>query len=324
MKERIYYHRYRLKSEHLLNATSQRHEVEGCLIRLGAGVGCIHPWPELGDKPLEDQLEALRQSKPLRLGKRALHCARVDGAAREKGENLFSGLTIPDSHLTLVPGMEVDKEKVKVFSRIKLKGSTDLAATKKEARRCLGLAAGKCRLRIDFNQALDPAVAMNLAQELGKDLCGKIEFIEDPTPFDAGKWLGLRRQTGLPLAVDRGFGLAVKEESALPEWLVIKPARVDGEKLCSQLEGKMQDVKMCVKSYMDHAVGQMFAAYEAAKLKEKYPEQVRECGLLTHRLFAGDEFFEALESEGPKLSAPEGTGLGFDGLLEGLPWEKLA
>lgn len=323
MKEGIYYHRYVLKSAYPLNARSQRCEIEGCLIRVGAGFGCIHPWPELGDKPLDDQLEALRQSKPLRLGKRALYCAELDGAARERGDSLFDGLTIPDSHLTVVPGLELEKKGARLFSRIKVKGSTDLAVTKKEVQRWLGLASGECRLRIDFNGALDPAVAMNLAQELGAEICERIEYIEDPIPFEAERWMGLRRQTGLSLAVDRACELAVKGKGGLPEWLVFKPAVVDAGKWCSKLKGKLEEHNICVTSYMDHAIGQMFAAYEAALLKEKYPEQVRECGLLTHGLFEKDAFFEALESCGPKLSAPAGTGLGFDRQLENLRWEKL-
>ena len=78
-----------------------------------------------------------------------------------------------------------------------------------------------------------------------------------------------------------------------------------------------------VTSYMDHAIGQMYAAYEAAVLKAKYPDQVRECGLLTHTLFESDEFFEAIESKGPKLMAPGGSGLGFDDQLDRLSWKKL-
>ncbi len=322
MKKDIYYHRYSLKSAFPLNARSHNREIEGCLIRVGAGVGCIHPWVALGDEGLDQQLDALNKGRPHRLGKRAVHCARLDGEAREEGVSLFDKLTIPDSHFTMLPGMALEKEKVKAFARIKLKGSLDLEVTKEEVLRCLRCAAADSLLRIDFNEVLDHAVAMNLAQTLGEELCERIEFVEDPTRFDADNWSRLGSQTGLPLAVDRGCEKAVADEAEL-KWWVIKPALVDSEALASKLVGCRDDVRLVLTSYMDHAIGQMFAAYEAAVLKQKYPDSIRECGLLTHELFDNDEFFETIQCKGPKLMAPDGLGLGFDNQLERLPWKRL-
>lgn len=47
------------------------------------------------------------------------------------------------------------------------------------------------------------------------------------------------------------------------------------------------------------------------------------CGLQTHRLFEGNVFIEALGDFSPEFKVPDGTGLGFDDLLEALPWTKL-
>ncbi|NOY00043.1 MAG: hypothetical protein GXP30_09970 [Verrucomicrobia bacterium] len=322
MKNDIYYHRYTLKGAFPLNARSQKRAVEGCLIRVGAGVGCIHPWEALGDEALDRQLDALNKGRPHRLAKRAMHCARLDGAAREEGVSLFDELTIPDSHFTMLPGMALEKKKVQTFARIKLKGSLDLEVTKEEVLRCLRCASSDSLLRIDFNEVLDHAVAMNLAQALGEELCERIEFIEDPIRFDADNWSRLGSQTGLPLAVDRGCEKAVADEAEL-KWWVIKPALVDSEGFALKLLGFADKRNLVITSYMDHAIGQMFAAYEAAVLKQKYPDSIRECGLLTHELFDSDEFFEAVQSKGPKLMAPEGLGLGFDDQLERLPWKRL-
>ena len=78
---------------------------------------------------------------------------------------------------------------------------------------------------------------------------------------------------------------------------------------------------------MDHPLGQVFAAYEAASAWGKFPEIVDVCGLVTHGLFEHDtenrEFFDALGLVQPQLQPPAGTGLGFDELLDSLRWEKL-
>jgi len=62
----------------------------------------------------------------------------------------------------------------------------------------------------------------------------------------------------------------------------------------------------------------------AAKLAAEYPSRVSmRCGLLTHALYENDSFIERMRSAGPLLIAPAGTGIGFDDLIERLPWERL-
>ena len=192
----------------------------------------------------------------------------------------------------------MDKKKAKLFSHIKLKGQTDLVKVKEDALRCLALASPGCRLRIDFNESLDHSVAMNLVQALGEDVCECIEFIEDPMRFDFENWSQLRRQIGLPLAVDRECEAAIAVDAEV-DYLIIKPAVVNTSGLITKLAESEKPPQLVVTSYMDHAVGQMFAAYEAALLKAKYPDRVQQCGLLTHKLFESDEFFGAIKSLGP-------------------------
>lgn len=322
MSHNIYYHRYVLKSANPLNALTHKREVEGCLIRIGSGVGCIQPWVELGDESLDQQLDALRAANPCCLGKRAMACALMDGMAREKGMSLFEGLTIPDSHLTVVPGMDLATEEVNLFSRIKFKGTTHLDETREQALQCIRQAPGEFQIRIDFNEGLEHSSAMNLRQALGAEVCQRVEFIEDPTRFDDENWSRLSSQTGLPLAVDRSCEQALENESEL-KWWIIKPAVVDSESVCSKLESASGSRNLVVTSYMDHAIGQMYAAYEAALIYSKYPNSVKECGLLTHQLFEPDVFFESIQSRGPMLKAPDGSGLGFDDQLSDLPWRRL-
>jgi O-succinylbenzoate synthase len=48
------------------------------------------------------------------------------------------------------------------------------------------------------------------------------------------------------------------------------------------------------------------------------------CGLFTHVLYEPNEFIEAIRCDGARLLPPSGTGIGFDGLLERLPWKRLS
>ena len=75
--------------------------------------------------------------------------------------------------------------------------------------------------------------------------------------------------------------------------------------------------EVIVTSAMDHVLGQFWAAWHACRV----PEQTH--GVATHHLFAPDAFSERVSLDGCRLVAPGGTGLGFDDLLEGLPWKRL-
>ncbi|WP_395734421.1 hypothetical protein [Prosthecobacter sp.] len=52
----IYVHEYLLRSGVALNAVSMRRVFAGALICVDGGYGCVHPWPEFGDAPVEEQL----------------------------------------------------------------------------------------------------------------------------------------------------------------------------------------------------------------------------------------------------------------------------
>ena len=254
----------------------------GALIRAGSGFADIHPWSELGDAPLETQLELLRRGETTALTKRSLELARVDGEARQRGVSLFAGLQIPLSHWPgSDPPPEFDTAKLKSIDRI----------------------PERVRLRIDFNARLRPEEFLMIAEGLPAD---RIDFIEDPCPYDAATWTALREQTRLRLALDR-----IHAEEGV-DVLVVKPAIQ---------EMPRTEKEIVVTSYMDHPVGQFGAAYVAAKNAERISAR---CGLFTHVLYEPNAFTEVIRSDGARLLAPEGTGIGFDVLLERLPWKKLA
>ena len=145
----------------------------------------------------------------------------------------------------------------------------------------------------------------------------QIDFVEDPIPWDPGAWNRLREAHGIPLAADRDLETRADEA----DWLVVKPAVIN-----SVVPGEIAHAKglrLVFTSYLDHAVGQLYAAWRAAECAPIFGPQLGACGLLTHGCFEPDPFFEQLECEGSRLVPPHGTGLGFDDLLEALPWKPL-
>ncbi len=313
----IYYHEYCLRSRVPLNAQSDRREFYGVLLRIGDGFACLHPWPELGDAPLAEQLECLREARPTRLIARAYRCAGLDALARREGRSLFAGLKIPESH-ALIPGGGVEEAMEEGFATVKLKCGERIG---EEGERVAEIAArGEkrgLRLRLDFNESLREEGFRELMESLPEAAKAQIEFVEDPAPYDGAVWERMGKESGLALALDRQAG----EGTTGYQYLVIKPALDDVEALLAG--AKAGGIRVVITSYMDHPLGQIYAAYEAARAGAESDVALETCGLLTHRLFEPDAFVEQIVSEGPRLRAPGGTGLGFDDLLESLSWKKL-
>lgn len=211
--------------EYTLQSRVGRQARRGALIRSGSGFADVHPWPELGDAPLESQLALLARGQTTPLTRRSLEHARIDGAARERGVSLFDGLTIPLSHW---PGPDPPDG----FDTVKLKN--------------IDVIPPRVRLRIDFNARLRAEEFMLIAEGLPRE---RIDFVEDPCPYEPAVWTALREQTGLRLALDR----KVAEEGV--DVLVVKPAVQDVPQSAKEI---------IITSYMDHPVGQFAAAYFAA------------------------------------------------------------
>ncbi|HYC60881.1 MAG TPA: hypothetical protein VEK79_15060 [Thermoanaerobaculia bacterium] len=278
---RLWVYRYELVPRRRLRGVAAEGVRRGALLRVDGGFADLHPWPELGDLPLEVQLEMLARGETTAQSAASLHMAALDADARTRGVSLFEGLTIPESHW---PGNDPPDG----FDTVKIKGVLHVPE--------------HLRIRIDFNATLAREEFLSIAATLPRE---QIDFIEDPCPYDPHVWAGLREATGLRLALDRtsgreGFDVLVHKPALQHEWPVM-------------------DREVVVTSYMDHSVGQFGAAYVAAT----HATSLR-CGLMTHVLYEPDAFMERIERDGARLIAPVGTGVGFDDLLENLPWMTLA
>lgn len=279
----IWFHRYTLVPRRRLSGVAVAGPRHGALIRVGDGFADVHPWPELGDAPLDEQIALLARGETTPLTRASLHLASVDGEARARGVSLFERLTIPLSHW---PGADPPPE----FDTVKIKDVSQIPP--------------EVRLRIDFNATLSAAAFIEIAATLPRE---RVDFVEDPCPYDPEVWRSLREKTGLRLAFDQrgeprgGYDVAI--------W---KPALQTAAPRAESI---------VVTSYMDHPVGQFGAAWVAAANASRVDPR---CGLMTHVLYEPDAFIERIRTDGARLLPPEGTGIGFDDLLASLPWKRLA
>jgi O-succinylbenzoate synthase len=261
-------------------------------VRIGKGVGCLHPRPELGDLPLDRQLTILKKGGFTSMIERLRVCCKLDGMGRRLGRSGFVDFRIPPSHVYHAAEGKV----------VKVKCGRDVAA---EAARVCGMAAA--RLRLDFNSVLAPAEFRNFVSMLDAATIARIDFIEDPCEADPRTWEALQKEVPFDLASDR--------QPVAARVNIVKPATD---------EIRSPRGRVVFTSYMDHPIGQLFAAREAAAFYAAHPERAEVCGLASHVLFEPDAFIERMRvDDDDRLVPPEGTGFGFDDLLESLPWERL-
>jgi hypothetical protein len=108
----IWIHRYELKALVPMSSRATSLTRSGALLRIERGPGApgfsdLHPWPELGDLNLNEQLARLKgnaEAGRTDLLRRALILADLDREAREKNISAFKGLIIPRSHALIQVG----------------------------------------------------------------------------------------------------------------------------------------------------------------------------------------------------------------------------
>jgi O-succinylbenzoate synthase len=293
----LYGWRYRLQSAHALNAAAGAPSVvEGFLLRTLDGFGCVQPWPQFGQGTAEEAWAILAAGGNTALTERAMACCRLDGAARRGGVSWWSGLKVPESHATLSHVSQADAAYEAGFRLWKVKcGPCDLDVIGE-----LMAEYADVQWRIDCNETAEPARLEAWAREHAP----MIDFIEDPYPHERVEdWQ--RLATSVRLAMDRVWRADL---GYLPVW---KPA-------WNGMMAGMNEKETIVTSAMDHPVGQCWAAYCAAQAGAK-----NVCGLRTDHLFATDDFLELMGAWSPTWPRLGGTGMGFDDLLEKIPWTRI-
>lgn len=333
----IHFWPYTLHSRGSLNAVSQRRKFHGALIKVNDGVGCMHPWPEFGDAPIDEQLKLLREGGTSKVIERVLRMAAVDGEARRRGVSLFDGLEIPLSHYSWDQNQPAKPQMQRVINEgwcaIKMKGSVNVgevlqwleawSADFSSLSETMPTEVRAPFLRLDFNSCLTASQFTHFMRAMPLNVREKIDFFEDPFLYDAAAWSVVQQEFGVRLACDKGL---IRSEEASPdecgyEVAVLKPGRREWRSIMAGIPPK---VRIVMTSAMDHAIGQSFAAWDAAMAWRELGTRMDLCGLCTEHLFEKDAFFERLSSSGGKLSVDRsGTGLGFDDVLDKLKWEEL-
>lgn len=332
----IWYSSYELQLKEYPSAPTRK----GALIRIDGGVADLHPWPELGDLSIDEELDAIKNNMPTPLGEKSVHFAALDARARANKINLLHGLPKPENHLHLGrPRSSVDLEQLRAeitahqFRRIKIKVYDFLSAVEFETFKKLARFCGEfedLKIRLDFNYAFGDRSHdfEDLLSTFSPDELAMVDYFEDPFLFEDYTWARVSEKFKVRLALDRG-DQEVKVEDTLRDDKTIAPFAVVVIKPALEMSAPI--VESAVKnrrrvvftSYLDHPIGQLTAAYEAGEHMKVHPQIQECCGLLSQRAYLENDFSKSLLIEGSRLVGAEGTGWGFDALIEKLSWTKL-
>ncbi len=289
---RIRYAPYRLEE------STRSLKREGALLEFtfeddSVGYADCHPWPELGDEPLERQLSLLREGRLTPLSTRSLDFAIFDAAARSQKKNLFSEISIPKSHY-LLTNTHIPEN----FRCFKCKDP-------QLCLQILPLLKDDQKIRMDFNFKLSSGQFIEFFCRI-KSYIHHFDYIEDPFPYNSCQWKHFEKQCLVSFALDRFNAL---ENYPIR---IIKPA-VDS------IFSTDSKTRRIYTSYLDHPFGQVCAAYTASK---SGTQEI--CGLASHLVYKKNAFSERLSILDETLSIPiEGYGFGFDDLLFNQHWRLL-
>lgn len=284
----------------------------GALLRFhfkeSTGFADLHPWPELGDLNLEQQLELLKNGIETPQVQQSCSFAQLDAQARNSNISLFNNLDIPKSHWLCNDISTLDQNQISHilhagFTHIKIKVGRKPTL---EAEILPLLASSPLTVTLDANAKFTKESCLDFLDKI-YPLIPKIEYIEDPTPFDPSTWTFL--QTLVPLAADR-YAIMAAGRPEIAKYIVIKPAIMTTPVATGQ--------KIIYTTYLDHPVGIASAAYTASINK-----CTETCGLLSHLCYQPNEFYPYFSNKGPILVPPSGCGLGFEPLLNSLHWRTL-
>lgn len=327
---KVFFSVYHLTPSSAPNAATSLKPRQGALLRFEwvngkTGYADLHPWPEFGDAPLFDQLQLLKELKLTPLTEQSIWLAKRDAAARSKGESLFvPGVQLKNNYLIENPlavmPEQLDQLADRGFSTLKIKCGRDL---EEEAKLIQKIALRRdFRMRLDFNGVGTATIFEKFMKGLGRETTALIEYVEDPFPYEKEEWREARALARLALDFQNSKVSWNKEERPACDVVIVKPARMDVEKT---VEAALHwAIRISVSSSMDHPVGVAHALCVALDLKKKHDLHVLEAGCMTTRLYQMDAFATAMPHQGPYFIKFNGTGVGFDSLLERAAWKPLA
>jgi O-succinylbenzoate synthase len=313
----IAYALYELESNRSLSAKSSTQKRQGALLKVTFEAGMVgfsdcHPWPELGDLPLRQQLERLARGQKTPLLHCALEFAKIDAAARFKKMKVLVDLNIPRSHFLVTYLLDWTPRHVSQviqqgYTHVKIKVGRNMD----QEIECLHslFLNSSIKLRLDFNEHLTSESFRSFLSRMEK-MHSKVEFIEDPFPYHPQSWAAFQKE-GWNLACDREAHRACHHPESAGV-LIVKPALQS----IDEWQQWIYQTRI-VTSYLGHPLGQMTAAYVASLVD---PGCCFVHGLHSHYVYHHNPFSRHLNWENPDFIVPPGQGFGFDQELEQLNW----
>jgi len=286
MNQMIQFHTYEKHFETPPNAKTKDLVITGALLKYNFGYACLQPWPTLGDENLQYHLNSIQDGTFTEMVQAALKCCEIDGRARRSKINLFDSLSFPKYHQTLncFDDLNIQMPNFDEFTHVKIKCNNDI----KNIFEIIKALYKNSIIRLDFNSCLTVEEFLEFISLLDSDHKTKIDFIEDPIPYDAHLWDNIQNKSGLDLALDRGPIDAVSGYRTR----IWKPNITASEP---------KSFPLCITHNMDHELGMRYATYRAATSK----------------------YTSSIHGTGHFDSSQNGTGLGMDEYLENLHWEIL-
>ncbi|HEV8050955.1 MAG TPA: enolase C-terminal domain-like protein [Parachlamydiaceae bacterium] len=289
------------------------------------GYSDCHPWFELGDAPLQEQLDLIASGRYTSLTSQSLLFAQIDAQARRNQINLFKDLQTPQNHYHISTGNLLTDELMERLANagirlIKVKVGNhfheDCAMLHRTASK---LRSSNLKLRLDFNCKFDQRLFLEFLSQCSQQL-DIVDFFEDPFPYDPDAWQTTRERYPVQLACDRESLRAISFPQSC-DYLVVKPAIQD---VTPFLTHKTKGRRLVLTSYLDHPIGQLSGLYTASTILKSHPELLSDCGFLSHHAYIPTLFTSKFNFNGSQLfPSTEGTGFGFDNLLKELKWEAL-
>lgn len=328
---KIWFSKYELEPISNLNSRTKTMEVRhGSLLKVQwpngkQGYADLFPWPELGDLDLGTQLVAIKQGKLTTLAEQAIWLAKEDAKFRAEKKSFFAGSARIKNHFLISDISSISESAISGlrsagFTTIKLKVGRRIEEETKFISRLVK--QNPFVVRLDFNASVDFTTYKKFMTLLDLSERAKIEFVEDPIPWDYANWK--EAATFAPLAMDQEIGKVDWESlNGRPPFkvLILKPARQDAEQAINL--AVTNDLKICVTSALDHPVGVAHACHIASEIKAKHPSALLDCGFLSLRSYKPNEFSARVLVAGPYLNGINGTGVGFDDLLEQREWTPI-
>jgi len=286
MNEMIQFHKYEKHFETPPNAKTDNFVIAGALLNYNFGYACLQPWPTLGDKDLKHHLNSIVNGSPSEMAQAALKCCEIDGRARRAQINLFDSLSLPKYHQTLncLDDLSIQIPNFDEFTHIKIKCNNDI----NNVFEIIKYFYKNKIIRLDFNSCLTVEELLEFISLLNSKHKSKIDFIEDPIPFDSFLWNDIQTESGLNFALDRG----PMDSNSGYKIRIWKPTITLSEP---------KSYPLCITHNMDHELGMRYATYRAATSK----------------------YSSSIHGTGHFNLSQNGNGLGMDEYLESLQWDTL-